>query len=165
MLQHLKQYPSYDTISLKEITLKLTALLAILTGQRCQTLHLLDITNMQLLDDKCLFYIAQPLNQSTSNRHSQPIELLSYEDKYLCVIMCIKTYLIMTKHLRKPSVSSLLICFNKPHNVVTKDTISRWVKTVLKGAGINIKTYGAHSTRAAVTSAAKLKDYLYTTIP
>jgi len=31
------------------------------------------------------------------------------------------------------------------------------VKTVLKGAGINIKTYGAHSTRAAATSAAKVK--------
>jgi len=157
VLQYLKQYPSYDKISLKEITLKLTALLAILTGQRCQTLHLLDITNMQLLDDKCLFYIAQPVKQSTPNRHLKPIELLTYEDEQLCVIMCIKTYLTMTKHLRKPNVSSLLISFNKPHNAVNKDTISRWVKTVLKGAGINIKAYGAHSTRAAATSAAKVK--------
>ena len=34
-------------------------------------------------------------------------------------------------------------------------TIARWIKTVLKGAGLDVSKFKAHSTRAAATSAAK----------
>ena len=43
----------------------------------------------------------------------------------------------------------------KPFKAVSKDSIARWVKQVLMKAGINITTFGAHSTRSASTSAAK----------
>ena len=49
----------------------------------------------------------------------------------------------------------MFISFNKPYNVVTKDTIARWIKTILKLAGIDIATFKPHSTRAASSSAAK----------
>ena len=55
VFDYLKQWP--EDIQLKDLTLKLTMLLALLTGQRCQTLHLLNIDNMQLLKDKCIFYV------------------------------------------------------------------------------------------------------------
>ena len=45
VLKYLKQI-SNDEMSLKDITLKLTMLPAVLTGQRCQTIHLLDISNI-----------------------------------------------------------------------------------------------------------------------
>ena len=42
----------------------------------------------------------------------------------------------------------------KPHRAVTKDTIARWIKTVMARSGINVRKYGAHTIRAAATSKA-----------
>ena len=47
------------------------------------------------------------------------------------------------------------LCYVKPFKPVTKATISRWVKMVLKQAGIDVGMYAAHSSRAAATSHAK----------
>ncbi|KAK3101648.1 hypothetical protein FSP39_005188 [Pinctada imbricata] len=59
----------------------------------------------------------------------------------------------------------LFISTMKPHKGVSRDTISRWIKTILCLSGINIAVFTAHSTRAASTSAANkagvpLKDIL-----
>ena len=42
----------------------------------------------------------------------------------------------------------------KPHKAVTRDTGTRWVKTVLLAAGIDTKKFRLQSTRAAAVSAA-----------
>ena len=141
-------------ISLKDLTLKLTILLAILTGQRCQTIHLLDIDNMQIIDNKCFFYVGDVVKQTTAQRHIKPIEFLKYEsDDKLCVVKCIQQYLQKTADIRG-NYKQLLISFTKPHKPVSKDTIARWIKLMLQRSNIDIQTYGAHSTRAASTSAA-----------
>ena len=48
----------------------------------------------------------------------------------------------------------LLISFQKPYKGVTIDTISRWLRIVLKLAGIDTAKFTGYSTRAASTSAA-----------
>jgi hypothetical protein len=45
-----------------------------------------------------------------------------------------------------------------PHQKVSKQTISNWIKTVLKKSGINTKSFKAHSTRAASMSTANLAN-------
>ena len=50
--------------------------------------------------------------------------------------------------------TQLLLSFNKPHKPVYKETVVRWIKTVLKEAGIDLEKFTAHSTWAASTSAA-----------
>ena len=47
---------------------------------------------------------------------------------------------------------------HQPHKAVTRYTISRWTKDVLKLSGIDITQFTAHSTRAAVASKASVKD-------
>ena len=42
-------------------------------------------------------------------------------------------------------------------NLYQKDNIARWIKQVLEAAGIEIKKYSAHSSRAASTSSCKAK--------
>jgi hypothetical protein len=65
-----------------------------------------------------------------------------------------------TKELRSPDCKKLLISYRKPHKAVSRETISRWCKTVLRLAGINTKEFGCHSTRVASTShvASKVGD-------
>jgi hypothetical protein len=53
--------------------------------------------------------------------------------------------------------SKLIISYVKTHKDVSRDTVARWIKTVLDRSGIDTKMYGAHSVRGASTSRAKLK--------
>ena len=95
--------------------------------------------------------------QSRPGNRNPQIHLKAYPpDRRLCVFTVLKEYLYRTKHLRKDS-SKLLISYVKTHKDVSRDTVARWIKTVLDRSGIDTKMYGAHSVRAASTSRAKLK--------
>ena len=49
----------------------------------------------------------------------------------------------------------LFISFWKPHKPVSSASIARWMKELLKEAGVDTKVFKVHSTRAASTSTAK----------
>lgn len=146
-------YPN-EKLSLKNMTLKLTMLLALLSGQRLQTLHDLDINNMILTESKCPFFISTLLKHSKRGSHQKPIEFLAFTDNpSLCIVEAIKTYVNMTQKIRgRNNSSKLLITLQKPHNHASKDTISRWVKSVMCLAGIDLDVFTPHSTRSASTS-------------
>ena len=162
VLSHLKGYPDTKAMSLKQLTLKLTMILALVTAQRTQTLKLLSINDMQSKDGEYVFQITSILKQTSAHggrqRHLPPIVLKKYDhDKTLCVFTLLHEYLIRTSNLRG-SCSQLLICHCKPHGPASKDTISRWLKQVMLDAGINTSVFKPHSTRSAATSAAKSAD-------
>lgn len=143
---------SVSELSLKELTLKLTFLLALLSGQRCQTIKFLSIESMELSDLKCTFVITEKVKQSRVGIHLKPVEFLPYpEDEKLCVIKHLQEYIKRTKVIRK-DCQQLLLSHVKPHGPASKDTISRWCKNVLKSAGIDVSKFSAHSTRSASTS-------------
>ena len=49
----------------------------------------------------------------------------------------------------------LFVSFVKPHKVVAKDTVARWVKSILQKSGIDTAKLTSHSTRAALTLCVK----------
>ena len=164
MLGYLRAAAPLRSISLKQLTLNLTMLLCLTTGQRGQTKHKFYVNYIQEMDDRYRITICEKLKQSKPRRHLAPIDLLSFHsDKKLCVVEHLKEYLQRTKRLREDH-SQLLISYVKPFKPVSKDTISRWVKQVLESAGININKYSAHSSRAASTSSCKAKGLSLTVI-
>ena len=74
-----------------------------------------------------------------------------------------KEYVNRTR-LTRGNYTQLLLSYCKPFKPVCTDTIARWLKKVLEDAGINVTKYGAHSTRAAATSAAKVANVSVKTI-
>ena len=156
VLTHLRSYPSVEDISLKKLTFKVVMLLALLTGQRTQTLHCLDVNHMDMSDKKCIFYLTSLQKHSRPGKHQKPLELEAFDhEPNLCVIRHLKAYVDKTSvHRGYTKRNQLLLSFQKPFKPVSKDTISRWTKNVLKDAGIDTTKFGAHSTRAASTSAA-----------
>ena len=157
VLGYLRAAAPLRSLSLKQLTLNLTMLLCLTTGQRGQTIHKFDVNYIQEMDDRYRITICEKLKQSKPGRHLAPIDLLSFQsDKKLCVVEHLKEYLQRTKQLREEH-SQLLISYVKPFKPVSKDTISRWVKQVLESAGIDINKYSAHSSRAASTSSCKAK--------
>ena len=58
-------------------------------------------------------------------------------------------YIKRTAQLRG-NHKQLLISYVKPHRPVSKETVPRWVKEVLKLSGIDTNEHGPHSSRAAL---------------
>ena len=101
VLNLLECYDPNDKLTLKEFSHKLVMLLALLTGQQCQTIHKLSVKSMKLEDNKRVFYITSLLKQSKQGKHLAPIELLSFpRNKNICVVEVIKEYLRRTKVFR-----------------------------------------------------------------
>ncbi len=151
--------PSYCTVKfIKDLTLRLTFLLLILSGKRGQTIHLLSLDNMVLSETKCEFVITEKVKQTRVGHHIPPIVYEAFpHDPDLCVVNHLKEYLARAKRLRSPGCTKLLISYAKPYNAVSRETISRWCKSLLSSAGIDTKEFGCHSTRAASTSFAAQK--------
>ena len=102
------------------------------------------------------------LKQTRSGYHLKDIILHAYHNSKLCVVKTMQEYLARTEGFRTKG-NKLLVSTQKPHNGVSQATVSRWIKTLMRKAGIQ-KHYGVHSTRAAATSAAKQKGLPISTI-
>ena len=70
VISYLKTFPQLCDMTLKELTLKLTMLLALVTAQRLQTLKTFAINHMQILPDGYVFRINSLLKQSSSKGYS-----------------------------------------------------------------------------------------------
>ena len=60
-------------------------------------------------------------------------------------------YLQMTEHLRGQE-RRLFISFVAPYKGVSKDTISRWIRTIMTASGIDTSFFKPHSVRLASVS-------------
>lgn len=154
VLNYLDKYFPNDSISLKDLSLKTITLLALASAQRMQTLSLIKIQNIQDDSEKIQIRVDDLIKTSRPNAF-QPFIVLPYirENPKVCPALCLKSYLHRTFPLRLQE-DSLFISYQKPHKKVGSQTLSHWVKSILEKSGIDIKLYGAHSTRHASTSAA-----------
>ena len=84
------------------------------------------------------------------------VEFCGYsDDKDLCVVTALDEYILRSSEWRKESNQvQLLLGTIRPYKKVVSSTISRWVKTVLKLAGVDVNIFKGHSTRADSTSKA-----------
>jgi integrase len=140
-------------ISLKDLSLKTAALLALLSGQRCQTIHRITTEHIHFTENTVVVLIDGMIKQSRPGIQNPVLEFEHYkENPAICGVECLKVYLSRTEGLRK-SERLLLSCI-KPHKPISKDSVSRWVKLVLERSGINTAIFKAHSTRSASTSCA-----------
>ena len=101
VLRYLKTlYPPQD-ITLKRLTLKMTTLLCLLTGQRSHTIHKFDTQFIQKLPNMYRVTVREKLKHTKPGRHQEPFEYLPYEsDKSLCIYEHLSEYIDRTKPLR-----------------------------------------------------------------
>ena len=156
LLSYLKTLSPVKELTLKMLTLKTVALLGLLSAQRCQTLYFLDIRNMAINSSTLKFSVGDKLKQTRPGKHVHELKFPAYPtDTYLCVFDVVKEYLERTKPLRG-DITSLFVTYVKPYKAASKDTISRWIKTTLGLAGIDITRFKPHSIRSSSTSAAAM---------
>ena len=136
---------SSNTLSLQHLTFKLLMLCALTTGQRCQSFHLMNLSTMQKSEASYTFVIDE-LGKGSAPGQLQPVLVLVQFPSDLCVVTTLEEYL-RRKASSRGDEHRLFFSYISPHKRVSKDTIARWIKTVMALAGI--------STRMASSSKAK----------
>lgn len=150
-----REWPLAD-ITLKNLTLKLIMLVALVTGHRGQSMHLMRLDNRIENVDSVEFMIEDLVKTSRPGGLQPVLVLPRYpQDTNLCVVTTLHKYIDMTQNMVGLSRDKkLFVSFARPHKAVSKDTIARWIRTVMGLAGIDTAKFKAHSTRSASTSAA-----------
>ena len=144
------------TISIKELTFKLTVLLALTAASRASEISYLDINFMRKSPSCYVFSFPKLTKTCRPNKPSQNLKFLAFkEDRSLCVCHTLDTYLEKLKPLQSEGDTQLLLSHIKSHNPVKTYTVSRWMMEFLKASGIDTKYFSGHSTRYASTSNAK----------
>ena len=140
----------------KPRTMKVTMLIMLVTGQRPQILARLNLDNMKVTDTSIDFVLeALDLKQGRPGFKPQIICLRKFPtNPKLCIHRYLSAYLSRTAVIRK-DIKSLFLTTTKPYRVASLNTLSRWLKSTLQQAGIDITKFSAGSSRAASTSAAK----------
>ncbi|KAJ8036653.1 hypothetical protein HOLleu_20692 [Holothuria leucospilota] len=129
-------------------------LAAILSAQRQQTLHKLNIEERVITKNKEVFQIKELLKTSKPGHTGLTVEFHAYPpDRRLCAYTYLLEYLRKTKICRGKE-AKLFVSYRQPHGKVSVDTIARWLKTVMHRAGVDVRQFKPHSTRTAAVSKA-----------
>ena len=150
----IKYLKGREESGLRFLSMKLTMLLALLSGQRVATLASLKLVDVSFVGlNSVRIIVSQLVKQSAPSRHQQPIVLQAYEaDQSLCVVTILKQYVAATTEYRNDT-DALLLTSVKPFRNASKDTLARWIKEMMSMSGVDPK-FKAHSVRSASTSAA-----------
>ena len=151
--KYLKTLSPVANLKLLDLSHKTAMLLLLLTGQRGQSIHLIDIRNLTVTNHYVKIRFGDAMKTTRPGFQQKELNIKAYApDRRLCIVTVLKEYLERTKDLRKGT--QLFVGTNKPHRSVSRDTISRWIKTVMRKAGLDVSIFTPHSVRAASTSAA-----------
>ncbi|MPC56540.1 hypothetical protein E2C01_050502 [Portunus trituberculatus] len=121
----------------------------LLSGQRGQTLHLLDIRNLSLSESQAVLGIGDLLKISRPGTHLSGLVFEVYpHHSCLCVVHTIKHYLHRTRPIRG-ELTGFCLTTHPPVWLASRDTLRRWVTDVMGAAGIDLTVFSPHSTRSS----------------
>lgn len=160
LLNYLSELHPASSLSLKFLTLKTLALIALTSSDRGQTLHSIKIDNLVESETGIDFVVLDRLK--TTRRVAKPkiVSCITSDIESLNVAEYLKCYLQRTLPLRRDALSNgfeepkELFLSWKTKKAVTRQTLSRWLRTCLQLSGIDSKAYGGHSFRGSGLSSA-----------
>ena len=86
-VDRLDSLPEVEHVSLKQLTLHVCMLLALVTGQRGHTFHLLKVVEIKLKESKFTILYSEKHKQSRPGFHVEPAETLAFEhNSRLCSV-------------------------------------------------------------------------------
>ena len=100
---------------------------------------------MKMSDSKCVFTVDVLLKRSCKGKHLAPLEFLAFpQNEKLRIVSVLKKYLRRMEEIRGEE-NKLLLSYQEPHKPVSRNTLARWLRQVLSGAGVDTAQFSAHS--------------------
>lgn len=156
VLEYLSGFYPYNSVTLDVLSKKMVTLLALSTGQRVQTLSLINLSDIHTENSRIVIMINDIIKTSAPNRHNPRLVLPFFKDKAsICPALALSSYIEKTSQFRNlPDTDKLVLTVKKPIHNANSQTLSRWIKQTLCSSGVDVRVFTAHSTRHASTSAA-----------
>ena len=155
VIQYLESLGPTTALPLKFLTFKLVMLLALTRPSRSADLVSLQLDRRHFRPEGVVFLPAALAKQSAQGKPLKEYFFPSFPDNsQLCPVKTLKQYEVLTAPLRPSTTTNLFIALVKPHKAVSSATIARWLREVLKLAGIDVSIFSGHSVRGASVSAA-----------
>lgn len=160
VLRFLAQWHPKESLSLKKLTLKTVALIALTSSDRAQTLHALQVDQAQFSAEGLVFIVPSRLKHSRRGSSVTKVTCVEWDAPELNVsdyvlFYMTKTFKYRLKGWNKSGVEvKQLFLSHRTGKPVTRTSISRWIREVLCMAGVDTSTFGPHSTRGASVSEA-----------
>lgn len=149
----IEAWGSFESLNLQKLSFKLVMLLALGSAYGVQSIALIKIENVKEIAGGVEIIIDELIKTSKPGSSAHYCFFPFFNERTtLCIAKTLLHYMARTQDLRE-SGKRLVISYRKPHNIVGSQTISRWLKTVLREARVE-KAFTAHSTRHASTSKA-----------
>jgi len=155
VLSYLETLGANAGLSLAVLSKKTAVLLALTSLFRVSELAAIDHASVVFTEQGVSFSLSKPRkSQRRSPLHVHSLKRIS-PPSIICPVACLETYDGISKSLRNPTVSySCFLSLKPPHCPVGASTLARWIKEILREAGIDTSIYSAHSTRGASASKA-----------
>lgn len=153
------------SLSLLNLSKKLAFLLSLSTFARVSELASISRSSIQFSEWGSSF----TLSKLRKSQRSGALPVVRFKkftgDPRLCPVTCMKNYIQATDGLVDDRFGDgFLMSSRKPFKPIGASTVARWVKSLLKEAGVDVSTFSAHSTRGAASSKAFNKGLLVETI-
>lgn len=155
LLNFLRSWFPLESLTLKQLTLKTIALIALTSSDRGQTLHKATIHNMKISPNKIEFVIREKVKNTRKILKPTIITCVSSAISELDVASHVSFYIEKTKDFRDEKGQVFISWLTK--KPVVKQSLARWLKEVLSLAGIDTSVYKSHSYRGAGLSHAYQK--------
>ena len=156
----LSKWHPKESLSLKQLTLKTVALVALTSSDRAQSLHALRVDQAHVSPEGLVFVIPSILKHTRRGSPASKIVCVSWDAPELNVEDYVLYYMSKTLKYRlkawkknKVDVKQLFLSY-RTGRPIKKASISRWVREVMNLSGIDISTFAPHSTRGASISEA-----------
>ena len=160
LLDYLAKLHPPSNLNLKDLTLKTLALVALTSSDRGQTIQKMDISNATISEDNISFVIFDTLKHTRRVLKPKVVKCISSETPSLNVKDYVISYIKRTEGIRanyeengQTRPTQLFISW-QTKKAVTTQTLSRWLKSTLGQAGIDVQQFSAHSIRGAGLSSA-----------
>ena len=158
VIRYFQSLGENETLTLKQLSQKLSLLMALVEASRVSELHALDLRYRSYRPEGVLFQL--PTLGKKRKVGGPPKQLMFGafpSDSRLCVMKCLRQYEMDTRTYRKNDPASpqpLFLSYVKPHKPVTSQRLANWLKEILGKAGIDTTVFKAHSVRGASSTAA-----------
>ena len=137
------------------LSIKLAMLFALSCPERASSLVKLDLRHCRVAPDGVFFTLVSPRKRGSPDQLPQAFFASFPHSERLCPVGTLRHYLKATRPVFPSSKPDpLFVPYVNPHNPITTPTLSRWLRMVLKNAGINTDIFKAHSVRSPSTTAA-----------
>lgn len=136
VLRTLEDWGPSEQLDLRKLTLKLTMLLALGSAFRVQSLALINFKLIRINEEGVEIRVKDRIKTTRPGAKQPYVYFPLFENEKLCIARTISCYVTKTKEFRDNKIN-LLLSFTPRHHEVGPQTISRWLKAVLKEAGIS----------------------------